>query len=178
MNTTNILAEIIVVGSFSFLWTIPVFMNFLDNNCIQSLLKMNLKSAVVFLAVVYFFGTLSNFLADKIFFLIDKVVSKKFGGKSKIRQKRTKIILNNSDATAYLFQRRSFVRIFRANSFNCFLASIVFYFNVGGLTNLLSFNKNCLSLAILIIGVLSFWAYVVTLSGYFSYVDETGDMIK
>jgi len=25
---------------------------------------------------------------------------------------------------------------------------------------------------------LSFWAYIVTLSGYFSYVDETGDMIK
>ena len=155
MNTTNILAEIIVVGSFSFLWTIPVFINFLDNNCIQSLLKLNLKSAVLFLAVIYFFGTLSNFLADKIFFLIDKIVAKKFGGKSEIRKKRTKIILNNSDATAYLFQRRSFVRIFRANSFNCFLASIVFHFNVGGLTSLLLFDKNCLSLAILIIALLS-----------------------
>ncbi|MBU1344047.1 MAG: hypothetical protein KKE44_20405 [Proteobacteria bacterium] len=178
MSTTNILAEIIVVGTFSFLWTVPIFINFWDNVCLQSLIKLNFKSTIIFLAVIYFLGTISNFIADKLFFGIDKYIVKKHGGKNQVRTNRTKIILKSSDATAYLFQRRSFVRIFRANSMNCFLGAVVVYFNVGNVTNIFSFNKSYLSLFLAIVAVLSFWAYTVTLSGYFSYVNQTGGMLE
>lgn len=178
MSTTNILAEIIVVGTFSFLWTGPIFINFWENVCLKNLMSLNFKSTVVFLAIIYFLGTISNFIADKLFFLIDKYIVKKHGGKSQVRTNRSKIILNSSDATAYLFQRRSFVRIFRANSMNCFLGAVVVYLNVGNITTIFSFNKSYLSLFLAIFAVLSFWAYTVTLSGYFAYINQTGGMLE
>ena len=178
MNTTNMLVEIIVVGVFGFLWVGPIMLNCFDAAYLQNFFELNIKSIIVFLAIIYFLGAISNFIADKLFFCVDKYIVKGYGSKAEIRKNRSKIIVSSSDAACYLFQRRSFVRIFRANSMNLFFGAVAVYFDIGRLGDLFSFDKNNLSLFLFVFSVLSFIAYTITLSGYFSYINEAGGICE
>ena len=126
MKTTNLLAELFVIGVWGLIWCIPIFKEILNPKYFNYLFSPNFNSAIIILAIIYFLGMCVNFLSDLIFSYFDKKIAEKHGGKNMLHGLRSRILLSTSDASNYMFQRRSFIRIFRANTFNFILILISF----------------------------------------------------
>ena len=178
MKNSNLLAELLVIGVWGSAWGIPIINVTLPSNIVQDVANMNLlKLSLIIIAFIYFFGMLVNFLSGRIFSLIDNKIAKKYGRKSKVRYYRSKIILTSSEASNYLFKRRSFVRIFRANSFSFLMFYIVIIFNISGMgdytNNVYGFNY----ILVLSLFGISLFGYCRSLDGYFSYLERTYHII-
>ena len=177
MKTTSLLAELLVIGFWSSFWLIALLCNFADFELIFKIIKTNFLLILVVLAIVYFLGMLINLIADASLSFVDKFTANKFGGKLSLVKTRTKIILKSSEAANYLFQRRSFVRIYRANCINTLILFHIAIFDVGNFSNRLGLKVSILSMLLFLLFILSFLGYYKTLNGYFNYIKLTGEYI-
>ena len=136
MKTTNVLAEILVVGGWSLLWVAPLLIEKMN---ITEKININFINSLLIVCFIYFIGMIVNFLGDLPFSSIDKIIAKKYGGKENIQKIRNRVFLKSEQNSNYLFQRRSFVRIYRSNSLTFFIIIILSLFNY--YDNILSLNK-------------------------------------
>ena len=96
MNTTSVLAELLVIGVFSLSWLYPFATSIFSEKNITPWLSLDIKSLIVVLPILYFCGILMNFLSDIILTPIDNKIAERYGGKKKIIQIRTKIFKEKS----------------------------------------------------------------------------------
>ena len=177
MKTTSLLAELLVIGVCGSFWVYPLISLVIPFDIQKIFLKNGVQPIFIALTLVYFLGMLINFISDRLFDPIDKKIYSAYGGKESIQKARSLIFLHSKEAADYLLQRRSIVRIFRANSLNCLILIIIVFFNISIIRS--EFNINLLSLLSLLgtILLISLIAYVKTLKGYIIFIKNTGGLI-
>lgn len=173
MGTTNLLAEILIIGAWAAFWAIPVFREAVTVDCISYLSNLSFEKIAALAAIVYFLGMLINFIADIVFSPLDRMLAKRFGGKETLVKSRANLIIKSDTAYEYLMQRRSFVRIYRANTLNCAFIFLVTAFDIGNISFAYSISRTKLCSAVILVAITCLAAYLKTLSGYFSYIEQT-----
>src|SRR5262247_2462219 len=132
MQTTSLLVELLVIGIFACSWGYPILSFFISTSELKKLVGSNSIGVLFCIGLVYFLGMLVNFIADIVLQWKDKSIAQKFGGKRNIQESRVLLFTQSGDGYEYSLQRRSIVRIFRANCLNTFFFLIVYLFNMGG----------------------------------------------
>ncbi|MBU2494871.1 MAG: hypothetical protein KJ571_19795 [Bacteroidetes bacterium] len=174
MQTTSILAELIVIGCTALIWCYPVIEKVTEINF--STIMNNSGNIVISLALLYLLGVIVNFIADIFFAKFDDKYSNDYGGKESQQIARTKILLKSTEATNYMTIRRSIVRILRASTFNSIIYSILIFFSMADpipkLANLWD------GIIFLIITFFFLMGYRHTLIGYFKFLKLTEELIN
>jgi hypothetical protein len=178
MGTTNLLAEILIIGTWAAFWAIPIFREAVTVDCITYVSKLNFEKIAALAAIVYFLGMIMNFVSDVVFSPLDKLLAKRFGGKDALIKSRAYLIIKSDKAYEYLMQRRSFVRIYRANTLNCILIFLVTAFDIGNISFAYSISRIRLCFSVIVVAIICLTAYLKTLSGYFAYIDQTMSEIE
>lgn len=175
MKTTNLIAELLVIGVFGTFWILPTISICYNVNYSNLTENINLVDLSLGFAILYFIGMVMNYISDVLYKKIDYCYARKHGGKEALWQMRYNILIKSSDAGEYLFQRRSIIRIFRANSLNIFLISIVIIISpvFDGIVPLK--NRILLSAVVLLIAIISFLAYRRSLIGYFKFLNNSNN---
>lgn len=132
MKTTSLLVELLVIGTWGSLWAYPVVALAVPNHSLASCLGSQSGLLLVLVPFVYFWGMLINFLSDQVFRFADTAIARKYGGKQYLQRLRACIIVRSKEGGEYLNQRRSMVRIYRANSVNCVCTLLVLTLDVSG----------------------------------------------
>jgi len=174
MQTTSILAELLVIGCTALLWVIPILQKVTDGFCCDFLLSS--KEIVISLALTYLLGILMNYVSDRLFNYFEKKYAKENGGNEIIKKFRSKILLSSSSATTYMNTRRSIVRIMRASSCNFLIYAVIIALSVTNpfkqLPKMISFTVVLGTCILFLLG------YIHTLIGYYKFLILTGEMIN
>lgn len=180
MQTTSFLAELIVIGSFGIIWVDPLINIGINYSIFNTSSEGNTLMILALIPLIYFLGVFINFLSDIIFHIFDTLASEKHGGKKRLQKMRIKIILNSPEGANYLYRKRSILRIFRGNTFNVLAFIIIeIIFNIHTRYSILSIiPKGSLIFSMSIIFFVLFWAYIRSLLGYFSIIENMGDMFN
>lgn len=177
MSTTALLVELLVVGVFATPWCAAALHLFGALPPDGTSMEAEPVFWLLSLAVLYVLGMTVNFLADRTIGRFDQVLAKEFGGKEIVQERRARVLAHSAPAAEYLAVRRSLVRIFRANALNFSLTAVSYaawptlyagYLNIGPWKGLLLF---------LVLSALSFFAYWVTVRGYFAFVTVTEEQL-
>jgi len=178
MNTTSLLIELIVIGSFGLIWIDPIIKYMFDFSIFTTKVFFS-QYIFIPIVVIYFLGMCLNFISDIIFHKLDENISKNYGGKKNIQKLKSKIIVLSSEGANYIYKRRSIVRIFRANTINIFIIclQVCFGCNLVFLTGL-STPRWVVILLLLCIIITIFGAYIRTLKGYFENIKIAGEIIN
>lgn len=166
MNTTSIVAELLVIGSISLGWLIPLSKSISKFNI--STITLNNGDILFTLAIIYLMGIVINYLADKVFFYYDKNQVEKYGSKESIQEIRCKLLLKSAEVNTYMNQKRSIVRIFRASCFNFIIISLFALFSF--YDSFINFSHIYLSIIFFLITCILFLGYHHTLNGYFKFI--------
>ena len=166
MNTTSLIAEIIIVGLFSIPWIFPIINKVIDlSEIIEN--GNNTLLLILGIAFTYFVGMLINQFSDLLFKKNNDKYYKKYGGKEKIQAKRIELIINSESFADYINQRRSIVRIFRSNISNIGIFLLFYLFNLFNTRVLYTQDFSFILICILIIMlILTLYSYQKTLKGY------------
>lgn len=127
--------------------------------------------------VVYFWGMLLNFLSDQVFRFADTAIARKYGGKEHLQRLRACIIVRSKEGGDYLNQRRSMVRIYRANSVNCLCTLLVLALDVSGVRTRCDVDLRWAIPLLTLVLAACVWAYARTLRGYFAFIRDAGGII-
>jgi hypothetical protein len=170
------LVEIIVIGVMAVAWLIPVVRMILAPDTIDRLQFGGLSQMLYTLPVLYLVGALVNFASDRCLAFLDLRVARRYGGKDAYRRARAVILLRHRQAAAYMQERRSLVRIFRASVFNLGLTLLVVAFDIGGVRSELGLDLPASLAFLIVLASLAFWAHSRTLSGYYAFLHQVGGL--
>jgi len=176
MNYTNLLVELLVIGICSMLWLIPIGQQILNKDMIHVIAINDFQTIIALPALLYFMGMIMNFISDFIFGFMDEYFAKELGGKKNIQEIRTIIFVKYEKAVDYLQQRRSIVRIYRANTLNFLVTTVILFLNVGNVISWFTCSHGYLITINFLIIVICFSAYVNSLKGYFMFISKLGKM--
>ncbi len=173
MKTTSLIAELLVIGVFGSFWILPAVSIFYELNYEELTKNLNLLDLSLGIAILYFVGMMMNYLSDILYKKVDNGIADEHGGKETLWQKRYNILIQSSSAAEYLFQRRSIIRIFRANSLNILLVAIMVLLSpvFNSINSLL--DRFLFSGGVLIVALISFMAYIRSLIGYFKFLNNS-----
>ena len=178
MQTTSLLVELMVIGLWACSWVYPLASLVVPNAEIKRIVLANNIGLLIAIAAIYFIGMFTNLIADISLRWFDSIAANKFGGKQEIQKLRVAVFTKSGDAYQYLLQRRSMVRVFRANWISTMLFLIVYIFNVNNTRKSLVANSIVFSLVLLGLAALLFYAYARTLRGYFAFIKQAGEIVK
>lgn len=177
MSTSFLFAEILVIGIWSFLWLYAVSNKIFAGDIFVSLADADIFSSIIFVGFIYFLGMIMNVLSDIIFKPIDSKLATQSGGKENLQKGRAIIILKSEHAAQYLNQRRSIMRIFRANTLNLIFTFVAIIFLRNSVTKIFLVSAWTLGLLVFLLILFSAYAYYRTLKGYNVFITSTIEIL-
>ncbi|MCB0539919.1 MAG: hypothetical protein KDE33_20550 [Bacteroidetes bacterium] len=162
MNTTAILAEIVITGMITLTGILLVFCGVVPNSMNFTTTVVNSNSDI-FLGIFaigfsYLLGNLVNVISHILFDKVDKKNRNEIlGNQINYAQTKVKIYIKSSDLKSYLDIRYSVVRLFRSSVLSLAILSIGFSFTK--LEGLSFLPQIVIAGFVLVLALLSFLAY-------------------
>lgn len=166
MKNVSFLTEIIVIGSISLIWIIPTLNFFLDIDQ-NNILQLTLSDLIIGISFIYLMGIIINYVSDKIMSFIDKKIERNYGGKNNLQILRCQLLLTTNSAVEYMFQRRSLVRLFRANFLNFLIIDILYLLDISVIKYNIYFYVILILFTFLILD-----GYIRNLKGYYKFLKD------
>ena len=150
---------------------IPLLKIILKDDFFQYLLVAKIENTIIWAAIIYFFGMLINYIADVMFYYLDSFMSFKYAqGKENVQYIRSKIIQSSEYGFKYMMQRRSLVRIFRANTLNMLMLIITYLIDSTLISSIFKTKVDVILPVMTLIFLIIFTGYYKTQKGYLCFI--------
>lgn len=165
MQTTTLIAELLVIGSICQLWFTPI---------LERIIKVNIyiyhatNELIIFIAIIYLLGIVVNLISDKVFSPIDKRIALNYNNKEHLQKIRCKVLSRSVEASSYMLTKRSIIRIYRSSSLNFLFITALSLLSI--YDSYVHVNKWQLSLFSFFLFILTLYGYVRSLKGYFKFL--------